>query len=699
MIDDPGHCTGHSGDGVASSLYHAIMAVLAALVTFALGTPFAHTATEGERISLERHDRAYANDQDASAALNDALGHLQSHLRGEAMMSAPQIQTATSAITAHAQGIASSSAVLSHALRTVEVYESTSGPLFMNAGTRNGFPRNAERGLDVDRAMFALQQSLIDYAYTPDNVIKYRALLEGTAFKTAEYFPGPVGAKPDPNQTYKVKIDASQPEPWGSPVMFDEDPARRPTGCYLAPGSYATVTVPRELVGKGYSIRVGAHSWDLKNKPIVKRLDRVSLVFRIKTVTTIVANPLGGGIYIEVPPKAGAGLVDVAIKNVVRAPFFSARRFDKTTLEAWRTTERKQPGPWADFESDRFMMQVPTKWIYAYDDPVTLMKDWDKALDVVSSLFGYPQVRPKSVLYLQIDVVLRGSANFPGYPQSNFLYNPHAPEKGSSNHWLLKGPQSNGAVIFHELGHAQLFTKFRGEVEAVVNLPYVAVLNQAFGVDLDLAFGRSFDNPAISLDQAAIMWMVTQNFRDGKPMDISNSESNEVRYQHRGYGKYVEVAKLFGWSTLERFWKSYQEDYLRGVRLKDRNADPTDSRILRLSKHAGEDVTPLVHFWGVQPEKPAVLREQLIADKLRPSAKIYDRLNHYMTLIPMSREEFARHAETIYPKGIRSGQNPNYGEGWYHAWLQKYDRTHGELARAALQKIIVTYFPEGRPAD
>ncbi|MBX7133045.1 MAG: M60 family metallopeptidase [Fimbriimonadaceae bacterium] len=635
--------------------------------------------------------------QDDSSQLVAAIRRLQAHIQGDAPLESSDIQEIASTITSEAVHIADNADPVRRALKTIEAYESSAGPLFLNPDTRNGFPRKASSGLEVHRALFALQQALLDHAFTPGNLVKYRSLLEGAPFKTSAYFPGPVDAAPNPSQSYRVKINASQPAAWGSPVMFDEDPARRPTGCYLAPGSFATVTVPKELVGKGFSIRVGAHSWDLKNKPVIKRLDRVSLVFPIETAATLIANPLGGGIYIEVPPMASAGLVDVSIKNVVRSPFFSSREFDKTSLAKWRDTERKHPGPWADFESDRFMMQVPTKWIYAFDDPATLMKDWDKALNVVSALFGYPEVRPKSVLYLQVDVVLRGSAFFPGYPQSNFLYSPHAPEKGLSDHWLLKGPQSNGATIFHELGHAQLFTKFRGETEAAVNLPYVAVLNKAFGVDLDLAFGRSFDNAAISLDQAAIMWMVTQNFRDGKPMDISNSEQNEVRYQHRGYAKYVEVAKLFGWETLEKFWRSFQLDYMKGERLKDRNADPTDSRIFRLSKQAGVDLTPLIHFWGVHPEKPAELRKAMANNKLRSSAKIFDRLKHYMDLIPMSRDEFAKHASAIYPKGIRKGQNPNFGVGWYEVWLQKYDRSHGESAKASLQKIIYTYFPEGRP--
>ena len=48
--------------------------------------------------------------------------------------------------------------------------------------------------------------------------------------------------------------------------------------------------------------------------------------------TTEVANPFGGGIYINTPYLADAGIVDVQIKNAVPAPFFSATAHNKTTL-------------------------------------------------------------------------------------------------------------------------------------------------------------------------------------------------------------------------------------------------------------------------------------------------------------------------------------------------------------------------------
>jgi len=643
-------------------------------------------------IPLTQANPASSND------LSAAMHRLAEHISETSILDANQIKQQTAIIQKNIDQIGQTSDIISEAFDLVESYETTAGPLFVNQATRGGLPRNPAGGLELDRAMFAVQQGLIDYAFTPGNLRKYRQILNGAAFKTSSYFPGAVAAPTDPTAVHEVSINASQPACWGIPVMDNEKPARRPTGCYLAPGSIAEVTVPRSMVGKGFSIRVGAHSWDLIKKPKIVRLDRVSIVYPIEKIHTSIVNPLGGGIYIEVPYQADAGIVKVKIMNAVRSPFFSARSFDKTTLEQWRKTERHHPGPWADFESNKFMMQVPTKWIYNYDDPVTLMRDWDKSMDVVSELFGLPLIRPKTVLYLQTDVIFRGSANFPGYPQSNFRYNPHKTENGNSSHWLLKGPQSSGQTIFHELGHAQLFTKFRGETEAVVNLPFVAVLNKGFGIDLDTALGRSRGQAYISLDQAAIMWMVTENFRKGKPMNISNSPANEVRYQHRGYGKYVEIAKLFGWKVLGNFWHSVNLDYLKGIEYR-RNSDPTDNRILRLSQKAGANLTPLVHFWGVQPENRTALKKTMVKNGLRPSPLIYDRLIHYKTLIPMNNAEFAKHAKIVNPRGIRKGRNPLYGEGWYYTWLPKYEESHGVAAQAALQEIIDLYFPDGRPKE
>ncbi|MDF7799300.1 M60 family metallopeptidase [Pontiellaceae bacterium B1224] len=582
---------------------------------------------------------------------------------------------------------------VAEAFELIGQYDEIDGPLFMNDATRKGLPRNPKVGLELDYAMLAIQQGLIDYTYTAENLKKFHRTLDGAAFESSAYFPGAVEPPDDSSEVQQVRINASQPTAWGSPVSGQENPARRPTGCYLAPGSIALLRVPEALINKGYSVRVGAHSWDLKKKPSIKRLDRVSIVYPITERDTLIANPLGGGIYIEVPYEADAGIVTIAFKNVVRAPFYSARSFDRTSSNDWKKKQQFD-APWSDFESDKFMMQVPTAWLDQIEDPEQLMIDWDKAMDAVSELFGYPLVRPKSVLYLQVDAMMRGNANFPGYPQSNYPYNPHNPEQ-CRHQWMLKGPQFANWTVLHEVGHSQFFSKFRGEIEALVNLPHVAVMNRKFGWSLDEAYGSSVNNMKhLTLDDVAAMWMVTENFRTGNEMNHSNRPGDEFKYQHRGYGKYVEIANLFGWDALGRFWHADNERWQPGDKVPQNN-DPVDDRILRLSKAAGADLTPLIHFWGIQPENPKALAKAIKKEGLEPSKKIYDRLQHYKTVIPMDNAAFRKHTKAVYPKGLGKPKNPLYGTGWYEVWLPKYDEAEGQAAQTALQQIIDQYFKTG----
>ncbi len=579
------------------------------------------------------------------------------------------------------------------ALAIVKRYENEVGPLFINKATKKGFPREPSGDLAIHRSMFEIQQAIIDKVYTPENLIEMRQLLTDFKFKTSSYFPGAVNPPRIATTTHKLKVNASHPLAWGVPDTSVKDPARRPTGSYLAPGSVGLVAVPKSMINSGYSVRVGAHSWDLVKKPKVLRLDRVSIVYPITKSPMMIANPLGGGIYIEVPYGADAGVQTVFVRNAVRSPFFSLKSFNETSVAQWRKTERLHPGPWADFETEKFMMQVPSQWVRNYTNPLKAMKDWDAAMDGVTELFGYPPVRSKTVLYLQVDVTLRGSANYPGYPQSNYPYDPHKVATGKPRHtWMLKGPQFADWTVFHEVGHSQRFSKFRGEVEAVVNLPHVAIMNNKFGVNLDKAFGDSVSGKSqVSLDQAAITWMVTENFRQGKPMNHSNRPGDEFKYQHRGFGKYVDIAYLFGWDALSRFWRKENLRYKPGDRVPVNN-DPIDKRILRLSKAAGADVTPLIHFWGIPPQNPSALSKSIRRAGLKPSRRIQERLEHYLSIIPRDNKAFRKHTSQIYPRGLGQPKNPLFGEGWYKTWLTKYDESHGKAAEKSLQKLIDLYF-------
>lgn len=632
------------------------------------------------------------------ADLNGALDSLSNHIAGTDPLNAADIKAVEQTVVENDTLLETSKLAIKKAIAVVDEYESKIGPLWISAHTKTAkINRTPVAGLELEYAMIAVMQGLLDHAYTLSNIKNYKSSLEGKSFETSKYFPGAVSTPVDPTNTYTVKVNATLPASWGTPVMHDEEHARRTTGGYVAPGSYVTIEVPQALVNKNFNIRVGAHSWDLQKKPRYERLDRVSLLFPINASSFVVTHPLGGGIYLEVPPEAAEGLVDLKITGAARSPLYRATYFHQTTSAEWKSTERNHPGPWTDFESDKVMMQVPTSWITEYDSIEQNIKDWDKSLDMVSDLMGRPHYRnQRSILYQQIDVIIRGSAYHPGYPFSNDTYDPNKKETGNKNHYFLTGPQTGSSIVFHEMGHAQLFTKFPGEVEAVVNLPYVAAMSRGFGWSLDSALSKSMGKKTtISLDQAAIMWMVAPNFRDGKPMDITNSTKNEVRYQHRGYSKYVEIAKLFGWDALGDFWHSVNIDYGKGITY-NRNNDEKDNRILRMSRAAGVDLRPLIHFWGTHPGKDDTLKAAIHAEDLLPSALIYDQLMRYKTLIPKDNAEFIAHADIVFPERDGTG-NVDYAKGWYSFWESKYNQTQGKAAQNELQNIIDYYFPNGRP--
>ncbi|MEO7174792.1 MAG: T9SS type A sorting domain-containing protein, partial [Saprospiraceae bacterium] len=325
--------------------------------------------------------------------------------------------------------------------------------------------------------------------------------------------------------------------------------------------------------------------------------------------------------------------------------------------------------------------------------------DWDDRMDIVSTLLGYPHLRNNTILYLQIDLGIQHNGFYGiGNPQINNDYNPFDIENGNKNHWFLKPGVGFWETEFHELGHAQLFSKFPGESEAAVNFLAVAIYNRLYGMDIDTAFGNSFDpQPYRTRDQAALNWMVTPNFRAGNPMDISNTTKDEVRYQHRGYGKYVEIAALFGWEAIHSFFKQEQLDYINQT--PEDGLSEVDSRILRFSKAAGTDMRPLIHFWGIHPDDAQGLAERIQQDSLIPSKFICERLEHYKSIIPLNNAQFAEHAATFFGGSVPAGGDPDYGSGWYNVWLPIYNETHGALALEAMQNIIQQYFPDGCPTE
>lgn len=647
-------------------------------------------------------------DNNDALVVGAAMTKIKLHLEGTTVMSAAELDVQSERIKQTRYAAAANKQNLVQAFALLATYEKIKGgPLFANATTKGGFQNEFGNpdGKDIDRVVLSIQQSVFDSAYTPANFATYKDILTGKKFNSADWFPGKVKVPADPDKIYSVRINATMAKDEDRPTAFSRGSARRPTGYYLAAGDTAKITVPAAMAkaNPSYVIQVGANVHDKYVKSIIARPYRVTNNFPIVSEVTEIANPNGGGIYIDVPYLANVGSdVTIKIQNAVPAPFFSATAINNVTLQQWKDVQRKNPAPWADFMTDKFMMTLPTSWIYNYDDPVTLMKDWDDRMDVVSDLLGRNRVRNNQILYMIVDTSLSSNAYGIGYPScNNGYYNPGESTDGNRKDWFLTPGKDFWQTEFHELGHAQLFSNFPGEGEAAINVLSVAVSNKLYKVDIDIGLGKSSNGTNyLSREIAAVNWMVTSNFRDGKPMDTSNTPKDEVRYAQRGYAKYVEIAALFGWDKLEKFYFEENRVYLKQAADAGQGLSDVDSRILRMSLAAGVDLTPLIHFWGVQPGNLSALTAAMTAANLKPSAAIYDRLKLYQTLIPMDNAAFQIHAGKFFNKPASQIYGTDYvwGEGWYYYWLSRYTPAEGQAAQTSMNNIFAKYFPKGKPS-
>ena len=647
------------------------------------------------------------------ADLAPSLNALTAHVTGTEILSDAEIENRFISLKANLGIFANDAEKVTAAINFIQAYDANIGALWTaGSPTDGGWDRDSV-GDDIHRAAFLVMQAIMDELYTANSLSAYETLLDGYKFASADFFPGAV-APPASIVTHTATINASYLDTAGWDHQNDDLPARKPTGAYLAPGTIVTVTVPPALVNSGYQIRVGGHYWDMSNRKPVRRLDRVSLVYDITSTSTKIANPLGGGIYIDVPKGADGGIVNVDITGAVRSPYFSAKSFHTTTLTEWQNIERNHPAPWADFQTGKFMMMVPRDWIYNWDDPAATLAKFDTAMDMINDLMGFPRDRGKETMYPTVDLLTKSSVYAPGYPSVNVTYNPDTNYGGLAGSYLLNGPQNAPYYFFHEKGHGYGFPKFGGESESNVNLLHVAVLNRGFSVDMDYAFADSLGfagNANRTLDNTAVTWMTSFNFT---PRELAMADW-EKAYQLKGHAKFVDIAQLFGWEKVNAFYKVMTDQYdANGTKPTPSN----DDLILQMAQVVGEDIRPLLHFWGIFPSDPAALEASIQAASLPVSNKVYDRLVYYKSLVPANNAEFQAFTQAWW------GAVPSInGAGTEREHARQYDGTNywepnfwtysgtdpnqldGEIynpdtaarIQARVDALLAQYFPGGDP--
>merc|ERR1740124_1067580 len=597
---------------------------------------------------------------------------------------------------------------LGAALDLVKKFEDIHGALFINSKTQGGINRDWAKNdnLELERSVLYIQQTLVDEVYQEqlpyDDAVMSPLQncddkLTGHKWETSNFFPGYMDPPDDSFVEYSIQIDATMPPFWGMKACSADEPILRTTGLYLSPGGIAIVEVSSDLVNSNYKIQVGASVTDNSNKSKHLRMDRVTSTYAIKDIISYIANPLGGGIYVKVPYSAELGVVTIKITgDVIRAPIFAMTSIRSTSATEWNDDLRHSPAPWADFETDLFLMQVPTSWIKAYDHEhcKTLLEGNDDALTSVSELVGVPiEKRNKHVLYVQPDLHIKSFSFTMGYPQVNILMEsgPNGPTTNPS-HFLVAKPYLDWYVTWHELGHCIIRgNQYRGETEAIINFPFTNVRNVHMSEDFDSSFSNSRGGGEFTPDNAAVDWMVTENFRNGEEMDYSNKPGDQFKYQYRGYAKYADVVRLFSWRTLADFNYEYNDNYKNPI---DHGLEKTDDRTLRLSIATGVDLSPLIHFWDIHPVKEDNLRNKMIEYDLPLSSEVYNLLIRYLTLIPMDNAEFIDFFDIVYPGkyGSNNCASPLFGCGWDNEWANKYDDSHNTKAVITGNAVVDKYY-------
>ena len=427
FCQDPEQCgcpasgeVGHDANNVWGTSNDCGQSACAAGCAKAAGV-YGHSFYGRTLTSEEIASRSSGTTQD-EAALSAALDSLAQHVGSSAPLSNTQLASTAATASQHAKLLGNTEALITKALNLVDSYESSAhGPLFVTGGEfarGSAWPTSAVHdGRDTDRAMLVVHQALIDHVFGKRGLVAPCSvdLFRGRAWLTAAYFPGALAPPSDPSVVHTVTIDASHPKTWGHPVGYSHDDAKKPTGLYLAPGQVAVVTVPSEVVSAGgFKVLVGAHDADNQIKDTHRRMDRISLQYAISSTETTIVSPLGGGVYVLVPYLSALRLVTVQVSGgVVPAPLFQRTHFRQMSNTEWVGVRGASP-PWADLETDKFMLTVPSSWLSATSDPLALLTQYDTVMDGVAECFGYPP-GPRERLgvhtfYLQPDLHIKHPA-------------------------------------------------------------------------------------------------------------------------------------------------------------------------------------------------------------------------------------------------------------------------------------------------
>lgn len=387
------------------------------------------------------------------------------------------------------------------------------------------------------------------------------------AHPAAGTFPGAVSASAPRTGDRSIPVNLSVPQ-WHS------------TGLYAAPGEVIRVTVPADVANRGMAVRIGCHTDNLWQLDTWKRLPEISRREMLREPETLAANPFGGLIYIDVPENTPHLTINVTISGAVEAPHFI---LGKTSMEDWKSRIRDNPAPWAELETAKIVLSVPSEKIRHLDNPDELMTLWDRILDAEADLSTIPHERKRPERIVP-DVQFNGPANaamHSGYPIMTRL--DRSVEQSLSATDLSHGSWGH----FHELGHnhQQEAWTFDGTREVTCNL-YSLYVSETI-CHLPPGTGHSAMEPG----------EVAKRLKAYLAVPAAEKFKRWKNDPFIALIMYDQLRSGFGWDVYKKVFADYRA-LPAGERPKN-DGEKRDQWLVRFSRAVGKNLGPFFEAWGV----------------------------------------------------------------------------------------------------
>jgi MYXO-CTERM domain-containing protein len=411
-----------------------------------------------------------------------------------------------------------------------------------------------------DKAL--LLRALADIEATP--------LDEMVAHPSADAVFGPVPAEA-PRVERVVRIDPSVTRWHG-------------TGLYAAPGEIVEVDVPAEAVGRGFRVRISGHTDDISVRPSWLRMPRVARAFPVDAGTVRAGGAFGGAIYFDVGTDARAlEPFEITIRGGVAAPHFVLGEMDDAD---WLAAQRDNPAPFAEFESPRLAISLPSSMIRDLENPTALMTFWDEVVALQDALGTHAALRTNAER-INIDVQVSVGYLHAGYPtQGPTVSGPEIVDLARLRHGGSWG-------WFHELGHEaqrrpdkswpwnNAYT-FDGSVECTVNL-FTSYAYDELGIPT--RGGWSWTGGRVDVMRRALGATA-----GGTYASVGVGDKLAMHLQLRDH---------FGWIAYRDALTLYNADALDALPQAD--PDKRDLFLVRMSEAVGHDLGPFfVDVWGLE---------------------------------------------------------------------------------------------------